>query len=158
MLISGHSVKSLDDIDHCSLHSGVQMNVSYMTGLWCSDNQGFLRLGVLMIRGSNERVLHDESVPRCWYWSGVRVDRKLLHLVRTVSSDADNVTSMLNPCPHVYIELKILHLGVCVQMSISIVNAFVTFRGFRFVSYIQGILIVPPNSCYIIMKNYIRGC
>ena len=24
------------DIDRCSLHSGVQMNVSYMTGLWGS--------------------------------------------------------------------------------------------------------------------------
>ena len=41
------------------------MNLSYMTGLWGSYNQGFLRSGVLTIRGSNERVLHDESVPRC---------------------------------------------------------------------------------------------
>ena len=58
-------------IDRCSLHSGVQMNMSYMTGLWGSYNQlqGFLRSGVLTIRGSNECVLHDESVPRCWYWS-----------------------------------------------------------------------------------------
>ena len=53
------------DIDRCSLHSGVQMNVSYMTGLCGSYNQGFLRSVVLTIRGSNERVLHDESVPRC---------------------------------------------------------------------------------------------
>ena len=56
------------DIDRCSLHSGVQMNVSYMTGtLWGSYNQlqGFLRSGVLTIRGSNECVLHDQSVPRC---------------------------------------------------------------------------------------------
>ena len=54
-------------IDRCSLHSGVQMNMSYMAGLWGSYNQlqGFLRSGVLTIRGSNECVLHDESVPRC---------------------------------------------------------------------------------------------
>ena len=45
------------------------INVSYMTGLWGSYTQGFLRSGVLTIRGSNKRVLHDESVPRCWYWS-----------------------------------------------------------------------------------------
>ena len=53
------------DIDRCSLYSGVQMKVSYMTGLWDSYNQGFLRSGVLTIRGSNEHVLHDESMPRC---------------------------------------------------------------------------------------------
>ena len=53
------------DIGRCSLHSGVQMNVSYMTGLLGSFTQGFLRLGILTIRGSNERVLHDQSVPRC---------------------------------------------------------------------------------------------
>ena len=53
------------DIDRCSLYSGVQMKVSYMTGLWGSYNQGFLRSGVLTIRGSNEHVLHDESMPRC---------------------------------------------------------------------------------------------
>ena len=41
------------------------MNVSYITGLWGSYDQGFLRSGVLTIRGSNELVLHDESVPRC---------------------------------------------------------------------------------------------
>ena len=41
------------------------MKVSYMTGLWDSYNQGFLRSGVLTIRGSNEHVLHDESMPRC---------------------------------------------------------------------------------------------
>ena len=64
------------------------MNMSYMTGLWGSYDQGFLRSGVLSIRGSydqgsynqgflrsgvltitnrgsNQRVLHDESVPRC---------------------------------------------------------------------------------------------
>ena len=43
------------DIDRCSLHSGVQMNVSYMTGLWGSYNQGFLRSGVLTIRGSYDQ-------------------------------------------------------------------------------------------------------
>ena len=43
------------------------INVSYMAGLWGSYTQGFLRSGVLTIRGSNKRVLHDESVPRCWY-------------------------------------------------------------------------------------------
>ena len=58
-------LSSVVDIDRCSSHSGVQMNVSYMTGLWGSYNQGFLRSGVLTIRGSNELVLHDESVPRC---------------------------------------------------------------------------------------------
>ena len=65
---------------------------------------------------------------------------------------------MSNPCPDVYIDRKILHLGVCAQMSISIVNAFVTSRGLRFVSYIQGFLIVPLNSCYVTMASYIRGC
>ena len=53
------------DIDRCCLHSVVQMNVSYMTGLLASHTQGFLRSGVFTIRGSNERVLHDKSVPRC---------------------------------------------------------------------------------------------
>ena len=69
------------DIDRCSLHSGVQMNVSYMTGLWGSYNQGsynqgllqsgvlqsgvlttrgsydqgFLQLGVLIIKGSYDQ-------------------------------------------------------------------------------------------------------
>ena len=43
-------------------------------------------------------------------------------------------------------------------MSISIVNAFVTSRGLRFVSYIQGFLIVPLNSRYVTMASYIRGC
>ena len=65
---------------------------------------------------------------------------------------------MSNPCPDVYIDRKILHLGVCAQMSILIVNAFVTSRGLRFVSYIQGFLIVPLNSCYVTMASYIRGC
>ena len=69
-----------------------------------------------------------------------------------------NVTSMLNPCPNVYIDRKILHLGVYAQMSISIVNAFVTFRTLRFVSHIQGFLIVPMNSHYVTVTSYIRGC
>ena len=65
---------------------------------------------------------------------------------------------MSNPCPDVYIDRKILHLGVCAQMSISIVNAFVTSRGLRFVSYIQGFLIVSLNSRYVTMASYRRGC
>ena len=64
---------------------------------------------------------------------------------------------MSNPCPDVYIDRKILHLGVCAQMSISIVNAFVTSRGLRFVSYIQGFLIVSLNSRYVTVVSYIRG-
>ena len=64
---------------------------------------------------------------------------------------------MSNPCPDVYIDRKILHLGVCEQMSISIVNAFVTSRGLRFVSYIQGFLIVSLNSRYVTVVSYIRG-
>ena len=43
---------------------------------------------------------------------------------------------MLNLCPNVYNDGKMLHLGVCVQMLISIVNiAFVTSKGLRFLSY-----------------------
>ena len=64
---------------------------------------------------------------------------------------------MSNPCPDVYIDRKILHLGVCEQMSTSIVNAFVTSRGLRFVSYIQGFLIVSLNSRYVTVVSYIRG-
>ena len=47
------------DIDRCSLHSGVQINVSFMTGL-CPD------------------VDIDHKILR----SGVCVDRTFLHLVR----------------------------------------------------------------------------
>ena len=65
---------------------------------------------------------------------------------------------MLNLCPHVYIDRKILHQGVCAQMSISIVNAFITSKGLRCVSYIQGFLIVPLNSRYVTMTSYITGC
>ena len=65
---------------------------------------------------------------------------------------------MLNPCPRVYIDRKFLHLGVCAQMSMWIVNAFVTSRGLRFVSYIQGFLIVPLNDRYVTMTSHIRGC
>ena len=43
------------DIDRCSLHLGVQMNMSYITGLWGSYDQGFLRSGVLSIRGSYDQ-------------------------------------------------------------------------------------------------------
>ena len=43
---------------------------------------------------------------------------------------------MIKPCPNFYTDRKILHLGVCAQMSISIMNVFVTFRGLRFVSNI----------------------
>ena len=64
---------------------------------------------------------------------------------------------MSNPCPDVYIDRKILRLGVCAQMLISIVNAFVTSRGLRFVSYIQGFLIVSLNSRYVTVVSYIRG-
>ena len=65
---------------------------------------------------------------------------------------------MSNPCPDVYIDRKILHLRVCEQMSISIVNAVVTSRGLGFVSCIQGFLIVSLNSRYVTMASSIRGC
>ena len=65
---------------------------------------------------------------------------------------------MLNPCPNAYIDRKISHLGVYARMSISILNAFVTYRGLRFVSHIQEFLIVPLNSRYVTMTSYIRGC
>ena len=65
---------------------------------------------------------------------------------------------MSNPCPDVYIDRKILRLGVCAQMLISIVNAFVTSRGLRFVSYIQGFLIVSLNSRHVTIASYIRWC
>ena len=61
-----HAVRIPREFSHAvRIYSGVQMNVSYMTGLWGSFNQGFLRSGALTIRGSNDLVLHDESVPRC---------------------------------------------------------------------------------------------
>ena len=64
---------------------------------------------------------------------------------------------MLNPCPNAYIDRKISHLGVYARMSISILNAFVTFRGLRFVSHIQEFLIVPLNSRYVIMTSLYKG-
>ena len=56
------------DIDCCSLHSGVQINVSYMTGL-CPD------------------VDKDRNILR----SEVCVDRKFLNLLRILCSDIDIV-------------------------------------------------------------------
>ena len=64
---------------------------------------------------------------------------------------------MLNPCPNAYIDRKISHLGVYARMSISILNAFVTFRGLRFVFHIQEFLIVPLNSRYVIMTSLYKG-
>ena len=54
------------DIDRCSLHSGVQMNVSYMTGLWGSYDQGsynqwFLQSGVLTIGGPTTRGSYNQG-------------------------------------------------------------------------------------------------
>ena len=104
------------DIDRCSLHSGVQINVSYMTGLWpdVDTDRTILRSGSVLIVNFTSSGY---PLLRCWYWPY-------------------NVTSMLNPCPNVYTDGRTLHLGVCAQMLISIVNAFVASSGLRLVSYI----------------------
>ena len=76
------------------------MNVSYITGLWGSYDQGFLRSGVLTIRGSYDQgflqsgvqmnlccmtsLCPDVDIDRKILRSGVRLDRKLLHLVLIV--------------------------------------------------------------------------
>ena len=57
--------------------------------------------------------------PRCSLHSGVQI----------------SVSYMTGLCSDVDINRKTLHLEVCPQMSISIVNAFVTSRGLRFLSY-----------------------
>ena len=59
------------DIDRCSLHSGVQMNASYITGLWGSYDQGsynqwflqsgVLQSGVLTIRGPTTRGSYNQG-------------------------------------------------------------------------------------------------
>ena len=64
---------------------------------------------------------------------------------------------MIKPCPNFHIDRKILHLGVCAQMSISIMNVFVTFRGLRFVSNIYWSLLLPLKSRYVTVTSYIRG-
>ena len=105
-----------------------------MTDLWGSYNQGFLRSGVLTIRGSydqgflqsgvltirgsNELVYMtslcpDVDIDRKILRSGVRVDRKLLHLVRIVCRDVD-------------IDLTMSHLcQTRVLMFISIVKSYI---------------------------------
>ena len=76
--------------DQWFLQSGVQMNVYYMTIL-CPD------------------VDIDRKILR----SGVRVDHKLLHLVRVVCSDVDIDLTMSHPC-----QTRVL-------MFISIVKSYV---------------------------------
>ena len=91
------------DIDRCSLHSGVQMNVSYMTGLWGSYNQGFLRSGVLQ-PGVQMNLYYmtslcpDVDIDRKILRSVVRIDRELLNLVLIVCSDVDIDLTMSHPC------------------------------------------------------------
>ena len=79
-----------DSYDQGFLRSGVQMNVYYMTSL-CPD------------------VDIDRKILR----SGVRVDRKLLHLVRIVCSDVDIDLTMSHPC-----QTRVL-------MFISIVKSYI---------------------------------
>ena len=119
----------------------------------------------LRFKDSNQRVLHDKFVSRCWYWSLNLTIRGLCWSLSFTSSAYPvlrcwywpyYVTSMLNPCPNVYIDRKILHLGVCAQMSISIVNAFVTSRGLKLASCNLEFLIVPLNSRYVTMTSYVR--
>ena len=66
------------------------MKVSYMTGLWGSYNQGFLRSGVLQ-PGVQMNVYYMTSL--C---SDVDIDRK--NLVRIVRSDVNIDLTMSHPC------------------------------------------------------------
>ena len=57
------------------MRSGVQMNVSYMTGLWGSYDQGFLQSGVQMNLYYMTSLCPDVDNDRKILRSGVRVDR-----------------------------------------------------------------------------------
>ena len=79
------------DINRCSLYSGVQMNLSYMTGL-CLHS--LVQMNVYYMTS----LCPDVDIDRKILWSGVRVDRKLLHLKRIGCSDVDIDLTMSHPC------------------------------------------------------------
>ena len=89
------------------------MNVSYMTGLLGSYTQGFLRSGVQMNVYYMTSLCPDVNIDHKILRSGVRVDCKLLHLVRIVCSDVDIDLTMSHPC-----QTRVL-------MFISIVKSYI---------------------------------
>ena len=89
------------------------MNVSYITGLWGSYDQGFLQSGVEMNLYYMTSLCPDVDIDRKILRSGVRVDRKLLHLVLIVCSDVDIDLTMSHPC-----QTRVL-------MFISIVKSYI---------------------------------
>ena len=137
---------------------------SFKKNIYCNLPVGSARVALQsIVHGCIDQKLRWACVCRPSLYLQERSRRQTSHLIwqacvrGQVRKKSDNITSMLNPCPNVYIDRKILHLGVCTQMSILNVNAFVTSRGLRFVSYIQEFLIVPLNSRYVTLASYIRG-
>ena len=77
----------------------------------------------------------DVDIDRKILRSGVCVDRKLLHPVRILCSNVVIDLAIPHPCyTHVLLIITIVIRSR--GMLTSIVNAFVTSRGLRFVSYI----------------------
>ena len=120
--------------DQGFLQSGVQMNVYYMTSL-CSD------------------VDIDRKIIR----SRVRVDRKLLHLVRIVCSDVDIDLTLSHPCRtrvlvFISIVTSYIYGSACrcryrswmLLLHPGVLDSYLTARGF---------LIVPLNSRYVTMAK-----
>ena len=120
--------------DQGFLQSGVQMNVYYMTSL-CSD------------------VDIDRKILR----SRVRVDRKLLHLVRIVCSDVDIDLTLSHPCRtrvlmFISIVISYIYGSACrcryrswmLSLHPGVLDSYLTARGF---------LIVPLNSRYVTMAK-----
>ena len=102
----------------------------------------------------------DVDIDRKILRSGVRVDRKLLHLVRIVCSAVDIDLTMylhVKPVPRCLYRSKNLTSRVCSQMLISIINAFLTPRDLKFVSHIQGISTETLNCCCVTMTFLYEG-
>ena len=83
-------------IDRCSLHSGVQMNVLHDRSVGFL-RPGFLKSGVQMNVYYMTSLCLDVDIDCKILRSGVRVDRKLLHLVRIVCSAVDIDLTMSHP-------------------------------------------------------------
>ena len=106
------------------MQSGVQINVSYITGL-CPD----------------------ADIDRKILRSGICVDCEFLHPVHILCSDIEIDLTISLPVARCLLRTSILHLGVGAQMLISIVNVFFSFKGptLRGQIYAQMlILIVVP--------------
>ena len=107
----GVGAQMLISIVNFSYIQGFIFRGSYNQG---SYNQGFLQSGVLTIRSSYDQGFLQPGVQMNLYYmtslcpdvdidrkilrSGVRVDRKLLNLMRIVCSDVDIDLTMSHPC------------------------------------------------------------